>query len=37
MLDICLPWASYNKEIIPDRAQIVIAIANLHAALVRLC
>ena len=25
MLDICLPWASYNKEIIPKGAHLMIA------------
>jgi hypothetical protein len=25
MLDICLPWASYNKEIIPKGARLIIA------------
>ena len=31
MLDICLPWASYNKEIIPKGAHLIIADRNRHA------
>jgi len=29
-LNVYLPWSSYNREIIPDRAKIVVASERLH-------